>query len=248
MTTAPVADQRRLLDLQELDTRAAKLGHQRRSHPAIAALAELQGRADDLHRAQVRAATEASDLRRAVAKAEADVDQVRTRAQRTTEKLNSGQGLSRELVALQEELAHLGHRESVLEEEQLEVMTALEEAERSVADIEKQEAAVRADVDARAAERDEAWAGIDAELAQVTAARADLAASLRGSSPEMVDLYERARERSGGLGAVALRGHATEGAYIDFTLAELSTIDAAAPEQVLTSEDHGYVLVRLTPA
>ena len=37
MTTAPVADQRRLLDLQELDTRAAKLGHQRRSHPASTA-------------------------------------------------------------------------------------------------------------------------------------------------------------------------------------------------------------------
>ena len=248
MTTAPVADQRRLLDLQELDTRAAKLGHQRRTHPALAALAELQGRADDLHRAQVEAATRTSDLRRSVAKAEADVDQVRTRAVRTTERLNSGQGLSRELVALQEELAHLANRQGVLEEEQLEVMTALEEAEADVAAIEVQEEAVRADVAAREAERDAAWATIDEELAEVTAARAEIDAALRGSSPEMVDLYERARERSGGLGAVALRGHVTEGAYVDFTLAELSAIDAAAPEAVLTSEDHGYVLVRLTPA
>lgn len=245
MTTAPVKDQRRLLDLQALDTRAAKLAHQRRTLPVLATLAELEGRAEDLHRAQVEAKTLASDTRRELAKAEADVEQVRSRAARHQAKLDAGTGLSRELVALQDEVAQLAKRQAVLEEIQLEVMERLEAAEARVADLDTQEKAIAADVERHATERDAAFATIDAELAEVTAERARVAGEI---GEELLDLYEYARRRTGGLGAVALHGHRTDGAQVDFSLSELAAIDAAAPEEVLTSEEHGYVLVRLDDA
>ncbi|TRW46865.1 zinc ribbon domain-containing protein [Georgenia yuyongxinii] len=242
MTTAPVKDQRRLLDLQALDTRAAKLAHQRRSLPVLATLAELEGRAEDLHRAQIEAKTLASDTRRELTKAEADVEQVRSRAVRHQAKLDAGAGLSRELVALQTEVAQLAQRQGVLEEVELEIMERLEAAEVRVADLDMQERAVAADVDRHTADRDAQFATLDAEMAEVRAEREKVAGDI---DAELLDLYEYARRRTGGLGAVALRGRRTEGAQVDFSLSELAAIDAAGPDEVLTSEEHGYVLVRL---
>lgn len=242
MTTAPVRDQRRLLDLQALDTRAARLAHQRRSLPVLATLAELDGRAEDLRRSQVEARTVASDTRRELAKAEGDVEQVRARAARHQAVLDSGQGLSRELVALQGELAQLGDRQAYLEEIQLEIMERLDAADARVADLDAQERSIAADVEHHTKVRDAEIAALDAEAATVAAERAALAADI---DADLLDLYEYARRRSGGLGAVALRGHRTEGAQVDFSLSELAAIDAAGPDEVLVSEDHGYVLVRL---
>lgn len=242
MTTAPVRDQRRLLDLQALDTRAAKLAHQRRSLPVLTALAELDGRAEDLHRSQVEAKTLVSDTRRELTKAEGDVAQVRARAARHQVTLDSGQGLSRELMALQGELAQLAERQAHLEEIELEIMERLDAAEARVTDLDAQEKSILADVEHHRKIRDTELAKIDAEATRVTADRAALAQEI---DDELLDLYEHARRRSGGLGAVALRGHRTEGAQVDFSLGELAAIDDAAEEDVLVSEDHGYVLVRL---
>lgn len=242
MTTAPVKDQRRLLDLQALDTRLARLAHQRRSLPVLAALEELRGRAEDLHRAQVEARTVASDTRRELTKAEADVEQVRARAARHQATLDSGTGLSRELVALQDELAKLAQRQEVLEEVELEIMERMDAAESRVTDLDAQEQAISADVAHHEAQRDAAFATLDDEARKVAEDRARLAGEL---DPELVDLYEAARRRTGGLGAVGIHGHRTDGVQVDFSLTELAAIDAAGPEEVIVSEDHGYVLVRL---
>lgn len=242
MTTAPPQEQRRLLDLQALDTRLARLAHRRRTLPVLATLAELAGRGEDLHRAQVEARTLAADTRRELTKAEADVDQVRARAARHQATLDSGKGLSRELVALQTELAQLAERQAVLEEIELEIMERMEAAEARVAELEAQEQAIAADVERGTAERDAAFAEIDAEIATTRAERDEIAAQL---DPELVDLYEYARSRTGGLGVLALRGHRTEGTQVDFSLSELAAIDAAGPDEVIVSEEHGYVLVRL---
>lgn len=247
MTTAPQADQRRLLELQQLDTRLARLAHERRSLPAIAALAELDGRADDLHRAQVRASTEVSDLERELTRAEADVAQVRTRRERTQARYDTGEGLSRELVALQDELASLAKRQDVLEDAELAVMDRLETARAQSAEIAELEDAVRRDQEKRTAERDAEWARLDEEHARVQADRDALAADLRSraDSAEMLDIYEHARERSGGLGAVAMYGHQAEGMTIDLPLSELSRLDNAADDELVVSDEYGYVLVRM---
>ena len=81
MTTAPPEDQRRLLDLQQLDTRLDQIAHRKRTHPVLARLAEVDGRLADLDTALVASRTAANDLRREVTKAETDVEQVRTRLQ-----------------------------------------------------------------------------------------------------------------------------------------------------------------------
>ncbi|WP_127572835.1 zinc ribbon domain-containing protein [Georgenia faecalis] len=242
MTTAPVADQRRLLDIQALDTRAARLNHQRRSLPVHAALAELDGRAEDLARAQREARTVVSDVRREVTKAETDVAQVRDRAARHQKRLDDGTVSAKEAQALQHEVEQLARRQGVLEEIELEAMERLEQAEGRVAELAAQEAAIAADVARHTAERDAAYAELDAQLAEVQAEREKVAAQIDAA---LLTMYDRVRSRTGGLGAVALYGSRTEGAQLDFSLTELEAIHAAPPEQVVVAEDYGYILVRM---
>jgi len=74
VTTATPQDQRRLLDVQELDTRLDQIAHRRAGVPALAELVQLETQLADLHTALVTSRTAANDLRRAVTKAEADVE------------------------------------------------------------------------------------------------------------------------------------------------------------------------------
>ena len=64
MTTAPAADQRRLLDVQALDTRLDQIAHKKRTLPELARLTELGSQVTDLHTALVTSQTAVSDLQR----------------------------------------------------------------------------------------------------------------------------------------------------------------------------------------
>ncbi len=85
---APQA-QLRLIDLQDLDSSLDRLAHRRRTLPELAEIERLEGRLTELRDAVVAAETEVGDLQREQRKAEQDVDQVRTRADRDRQRLST---------------------------------------------------------------------------------------------------------------------------------------------------------------
>lgn len=242
MPEAPQLDQRRLLDLQALDTQLAKLAHTKRSHPTIAALAELDGRAADLHRAGVLQTSQVGDLRRALTKAEDDVAQVRTRRERDQQRLDSGAFDAKTSQAVTAELVSLARRQSDLEDIELEAMEALEAAEAELASIREQESAIDADVARLTAERDDALAELTRQEEEIAGRRAVAAG---GIDSALVALYEKVRSQNSGLAVLAVRGSTTEPVRLDLSLSEVAAIKAAGPNQILRDEEHGYILVRL---
>lgn len=242
MTTAPALDQRRLLDVQALDTQLAKVAHARRSHPSIATLAELAGRAEDLRRSAVLADSVVKDHRRAVAKAEADVEQVRERTKRDQSRLDAGAFNAKDSVAVMAELESLARRQSVLEDVELEVMELLEAAEGELNALRAQQSALEADVAAATAERDAAFTELDAQHAELVGTR-DVAAG--GVEPALLALYEKVRSLNSGLAVLSIRGTRTEPVALDLSLTEIAAIKAAPKDQVLRDEENGYILVRL---
>jgi predicted nucleic acid-binding Zn-ribbon protein len=242
VTTAPPEDQRRLLDVQALDTRASQLAHQRRTHPALARLTELDGRLADVETSLVASRTAVKDLRRELAKAEGDVEQVRSRAARDQARLDSGQGSAKDMQALTHEMGALGRRQGELEEVELEVMERLEAHEGALAELDSAADVIRAQKVEAEAERDAAFATIDAELQTVATQRAALA---EGLDAGLVTLYDRLRGQLGGLGAAALRGRRCEGCRLELNPMDVEAIRKAAPEQVSRCEECGRILVRL---
>ncbi|WP_448061051.1 zinc ribbon domain-containing protein [Cellulomonas hominis] len=241
MTTARPEDQRRLLDLQALDTKLDQIAHRRGALPQLARIAELDGQLADLDAAVVTSRTAVNDLRREVTKAESDVEQVRNRAGRDQARLDSGTGSPKDLQALQSELAALARRQDELEEIELAVMERLEAHEGALAELTTAQAALvtqRAEV---VAERDAAFAELDAQAAEVRAERAEVVAPLE---ERLVTMYERLRGRLGGVAVAALRHGKSEGSGMALAANELARIKALPPEEIVLCEDSGRILVR----
>jgi len=242
VTTAPAADQRRLLDVQELDTRLDQLAHKRRTLPELARLVELDSQVTDLHTALVTSQTAVSDLRRELTKAEADVEQVRVRAARDQARLDSGQGSPKDLQALQSELGTLARRQSELEEVELDVMERLEAHETALAEVSTAHGSLADKRAAVEAERDAAFASIDADVAVV---RAERATAVEGLDAGLVALYEKLRAQLGGKGAGALRGRRCESCRLELNPLDVEAIVKAPEDQVVRCEECGRILVRL---
>lgn len=238
----PAAQQRQLLDLQSYDTRLARLTHEARTLPVRARLAEGAAQRQEQDAERIRLGASLADQKRELAQLEGDIDKVVSRRERHEQRLGSGGVPAKEVVALQAEVNHLIERQRVLEDEQLEAMEAAEETERALAVV----VARIAELDEAAGRDEEEKAGelgrLKAAAAAVQGQRDALALQLPG---DLVELYDEVRRSTGGLGVVGLEGVTSQGASIDFTLSEQDAIRTAEPDQVLQSEEYGYILVRL---
>jgi uncharacterized protein len=242
VTTAPLEDQRRLLDVQALDTRAAQIAHRRRTLPALARIAELEARLADVDSSRIASRTALSDLKREVTKADADVEQVRVRAARDQARLDAGTGTAKDLQAITSELTALTRRQAELEEVELEVMERLEAHESVLAELNSAAAVIEAQKAEAVAERDADLAVLTTELA---ALEIDRETKAEGLDASLVKLYDRLRVQSGGLGAAALRGRRCDGCRLELNPMDVEAIRKAAPEQVVLCEECGRILVRL---
>lgn len=242
MTKAPAQDQRSLLDVQGLDTLLDQIAHKRTTHPTVTRLAELDAQLTDLTTSLIASRTAVSDLRRELHKAEDDVGQVRTRATRNQERLDSGAVGAKDAQALVTELESLAKRQDVLEEIELEVMERLEAHENSLAAVESAHAELVAVKESVEAEQAEAFTELDVRIEEARAERAQKADGLDAS---LMDRYERMRARMGGVAVAALRNGISEGSGLPVSPTELSRIKALPEDEVVFCEDSGRILVRV---
>ncbi|MDO5494707.1 MAG: hypothetical protein Q4G64_03235 [bacterium] len=237
---ASAAHQRALLELQAFDTHLAKLAHERRNLPVLTTLKDLADHRQRLDEDRVRLGARLGDEKRELSRVETDVEQVRARSARHQERLASGIP-AREAQALQAEVDHLAGRTGVLEDEQLVVMERVETTEDELGNVGQALEDLSGRTEAAESERDTAFARIDAESEGIRERREARAAEL---PPELVALYERVREQTGGIGVVELFGERTEPLELNLPLSEVSQIRAAAEDQVMVSEEHGHIIVR----
>ena len=238
---APVADQVRLLVVQEHDVALHQLAHQLLTMPAKAELAEADAAKDRISEVLATAGAAAHDVQRELTAVEDEVTKVEQRRRRDLERLESGGGTSRELQALTAEVEALERRRDVLEDSQLEVMERLEEAQGRVSQLEAELAKGQAKVIALAEQVAEATAVIETEQATQAAARA---AAADGLDEAMMALYERIRERLGGVGAAGLVARRCDGCRLQTTPAYLAVIRQSAADEVVRCEECGRILVR----
>jgi predicted nucleic acid-binding Zn-ribbon protein len=175
-------------------------------------------------------------------RADADVEQVKTRRARDQGMIDAGQ--VKDPKALQRmlgELESLHRRIGDLEDVELEVMERLEEAQGSL----KERTAELAEVDAQVAELELALktkAGdLQAELAGVEAERST---TVTGIPADLLALYEKLRAQKGGVGAAPLRRRECGGCRLTLNASDLSVIAKAPADDVVRCEECNRILVR----
>lgn len=241
MKASPQA-QLALLELARLDTELARLDHRRRTLPEHAELERLAARSGQIRDEITRADTQLSDLDREQARAERDVEQVRSRIDKDRDRLDGGKVSSaRELESLQSEVVSLRRRQGDLEEVVLELMERREAAQgaRDTANDEQQ--TVAQETAGVTATRDTALAEIGEQAAKAESARTSVAA---GVPAELLALYDKLRVQFGGVGAAMLRRGRCEGCHVSLSTVDLNTVRTAAPDEVVRCEECRRILVR----
>jgi predicted nucleic acid-binding Zn-ribbon protein len=235
-------DQLRLLDVQELDSTTDRLEHRRATLPEHAEIEQLGERKAALSDDIVRAETEDSDLGREQAKVDTDVEQVRARMQRDQQRLDSGQvGSPKELENLQSEIESLHRRQTELEDAELEVMEQREQVQARLSALKDELAGIETSLAETTARRDVTLAEIAADAEKTAAQRAETATTLPS---DLLELYDKLRASSGGVGAAALHRGQCQGCHLQLNTTDLNRIRDAAPDEVIRCEECRRILVR----
>jgi uncharacterized protein len=234
--------QLRLLELADIDAELGRIEHRRRSLPEHEQIIRLEARDSELRDSIAALTARGSDLSREQAKAEADVEQVRSRIERDRQRLDGGLVSSpKELENLQSEVGSLQRRQSDLEEIVLDVMERREGSQASLDQATQERSALQGELATVTAARDAALG----ELAEQAGKAADHRAAVISDLPgDLIDLYDKLRVQHGGVGAAALRHRQCQGCHLTMNTVDLNAIRSAPDDEVLRCEECRRILVR----
>jgi predicted nucleic acid-binding Zn-ribbon protein len=230
-----------LLDLQERDLALDRIRHRLAVLPEreqVAAgearlaelrgsVAELRSRRDDVLREEKRFEDEATSLAQQAAAAEA--------------KLYSGEVSSpKELQALQADVRQLKKHQQQVEDRQLTTMEQREPLDEQLGVRDGEMTALEGEAAALRETLAAAEGSLGDELAAEEAARAGVAS---GIDADLLDVYERCRDKSNGVGAARLVGMTCQGCHLSIPATEAERIRTAPDGTVEHCDNCGTILV-----
>ena len=230
-----------LLSVQEHDTALAQLCH-RRSHlpeqqtldACEARLVRLEAGLSTVRAEEARLSAGQDDLEHSIADVEAKI----TAAER---QLYGGTvSASRELQALEADIASLKKHRGSLEDAELEVLMEREpvDARLRAADVERD--AIDAEAMGLRVAVAEASLAIDASIDEHADARAGLEAEI---GPDLLTVYEQSRVKNRGIGIARLEHGTCMGCRMKLSAVELDRIRHEAAEAIIRCEECGAILV-----
>lgn len=237
----PVA-QLKLLDVQALDARADQLRHQKANLPELAEIAALEASRADLDNQARDLRIVVDDLGVEQRKVDSDVEQVKARRKRDQDRIDQGLITNpKDLERMQHEMTSLERRIVSLEDDELEVMGRLEDAQRDLDELSARLTAADERLAELRASSAEKTTEIDASLGQIVSERG---AAAEGLPEDLVALYEKLRAHKGGVAAAALHQRRCTGCQLGIDNAEMAVIAKAPSDQVIRCEECSRILVR----
>lgn len=240
MAKAPQSEQHRLLELQALDSKVVKLSREAHVLEHDAEISASAAAATEALKTQRAADAEKAEAALRLKDSEHEVETLTTRIDKNRARYESGAGSAKDLVSMEHELATMAERKSVLEDEELELMEALEAAttgsDAATAAHTEATAALNALEDAR-----------DVKLGEINRQKTELATE-RLAFSETLDsgllaIYEKRRAQYG-IGAARLFHGTSEGSGMALAAGDLAEIKAKADDEIVFCPDSNCILVR----
>jgi uncharacterized protein len=217
------------------------LRHQLDSLPEVVEIAGLTSNRTELVNQARDAQILVDDLTAEQNKADADVEQVKTRRERDRSRIDAGLITNpKDLERMQHELLSLERRITSLEDTELEVMERLEEAQNTLDSLSALLASTDERLTALAKIRDEKAADLEVSLSALVAERSQAVA---GMPEDLMKLYEHLRVQRG-VGAAPLQARQCGGCQLTLNSMDLAAIAKAPSDEVLRCEECSRILVR----
>jgi predicted nucleic acid-binding Zn-ribbon protein len=212
----------RLLALQETDTAVDRLRVRRDALASGQTLATARAEADAAEQGLGELRLQLDELARDQRRFEQEIDSLTQKEVAENTRMYDGSIVNtKELEALQHELANLKKRRSDREDELLALMEQREEREALAVEAEVKAGELRSSLEATSDAADDELAGVEADLERRIAERADLATPF---DPELLELYEELRGHKKGVGAVALIDGVCQGCHEKLSSMEVDKI------------------------
>ncbi|SDL75957.1 hypothetical protein SAMN05216298_5095 [Glycomyces sambucus] len=236
---ADLFDQRRLLELQAVDTTLTQLAQRRRKLDADPAFATATQRFRALGDKAANLTGDIADLDRDIDRVEREVDLVKNRAASDRDRMAAGAS-AKELEGLQSELESLARRQASLEDDEIELMERREAVDAELAEARRQLGEAETVLADAQADRGRLLGEIESETADATSSRQALTVNI---PDRLVELYERIHAKQP-IAAAELVGRRCGSCRIEKSPADMIPIKAAPIDEVLRCEECGCVLIR----
>jgi predicted nucleic acid-binding Zn-ribbon protein len=238
---ASPSDQQAILEIQQLDNQLASLAQREASLPEISALSSIVIKSNNTRDLRIAAETELTDIKRELARAEGDVEQIVTRINRDEARLSSGTGTPKELEQTQHELVTLGARRAELEEVELGIMVEVEALNNRIAELGSAEAQYAVEIADLEIKKENALTIIFNERSDVNQKRASIEAPI---AAELKALYLKVSSDNNGNGAALLVGNECKGCHLTINTTEVGRIASLPADEVVRCEQCRCILVR----
>ena len=214
----------RLLDLQTEDTAITRLEQRKAALPEAARLKQVNESLDELASDLEIATKQDSEITHEHGRLEGEIELLEQKIAREEQKMFAGTVSNpKELSSLQAEVESLKRKKSDLEDQLLEVMEQREASSTTVARITGERDQAAAEAEELTGTVGTLTSEIDAELAQHSSARDQIAAELPA---DLVTLYDKIRAQKQGVGAAALEQGMCQGCHTKLPQKELERMRA----------------------
>jgi predicted nucleic acid-binding Zn-ribbon protein len=231
-----------ILDIQALDLRLTQLRHQVQTHPARATLAQAVEDVTRLEEAAAAIGVRHHELERDQKRLDDEVAIIEAKRKEIEAKLYDGSvTASKDLIALQDEGRSLLERQTRIEDDELEVMEALEELG---SELEAGRAEAARAVEAREAAEQvlaQATAELEVEIGQVTEERR---VACEPANPTLLARYEELSAQFDGVAVARFVDGRCDGCHMQLSAMAVDQLMKAADDAVVICEECGRLLVR----
>lgn len=231
-----------LVAVQAVDTHLDQLRHRLAGLPERAAVTQAEA-AIAAHEAVVaEVEAERHVLVKEQKRLEDEIALIEDKKAKSNETLyGSASNDTKQLQALQDEIAMHAKRISALEDEEIEILEQLEPLEAQLAEHQVSADALAENLQAALVALAEAEAAIEAEIADADAERATAAA---GISEEMLATYDKVRSRNAGVAVAWLDAGVCGACHIKLSAVEYDRVKHVPDGEPIECEECGRFLVR----
>ena len=235
-------DQNLLIELQLIDSQITQAKVKLAGLPEIEQITAIHTRLENTAVELAVVETELADVAIELRRSEVDVEQVEDRMKKDESRLNSGVGTPKELEQLQHELVTLAKRKADLEDGELEILMKHDGVKARVDELLNDQVGLKKLELELNVRLENAKAEIDKSLAELGAARAELAPKIDAA---LVELYDKVGVSAHGVGAALLIGNKCDGCHLSINAIELERIKGLEADEIIRCEECRRILVRI---
>lgn len=238
----PIQMQRKLLDLQKIDIQIAKANHFLSTMPIDKEIEENSEKLFKINQLQVLAKTKISETLTKIETVNKDIETIENRIKRQQERAESAQYSLKEIQAILGEIEQMNKRKTVLENNEIQLLEENNGYEEKLEKILLTKTKLERVQENLQASKAEKAAVFIADKEELEKERIEVTKEI---DPQLLAVYDKVKAVTGGIAAVAMRGNSVEGMSLEFSIAELDEIRKKPLDEVIFSQDHDYILVRL---